>query len=76
MITKNNLFTVNKCIFTTLKSSPFLTKSFSGNDYIDKIKIKTKHGGVSIESSWLLKTFIDVFLSKNFVKKANTIALR
>jgi len=35
-------------------------KSFSGNDYIDKLKITTKHGGVSIGSSCLTKTFIGV----------------
>ena len=83
MVTKYNLFTVNKWIFTTLKSilykkltvsfallcqnSPIFaflqrfclklnlrrtkrdTKSFSqfsGNDYIDKLKIITKYGGV------------------------------
>jgi len=31
---------------------------------IDKIKIITKYGGVSIGFSWLTKTFIDVFYSK------------
>jgi len=37
---------------------------FLGNDYIDKIKIITKYGGVSIGSSWLTKTFINVFKGK------------
>jgi len=49
--------------------SKYDTKSFSGNDYIDKIKIITKNGGVSIGSSRLTKTLIDVFLSKNIVKR-------
>jgi len=40
------------------------TKSFSWNDYIDKIKIITKYGVVLFGSSWLTKTFIDVFQAK------------
>ena len=46
------------------------TKSFSGNDYIDKIKIIIKYGGVSIGSSWLTKTFIGVFFKQKLRKKA------
>ena len=45
-------------------------KFFSGNDdKLDKIDIKTEHGGVSVGSSWLSKTFIDVRLSKNVVQR-------
>jgi len=35
---------------------------------MDKIKIIRKYGGVSIGSSWLTKTFVEVRLSKNVVK--------
>jgi len=39
-------------------------KRHKGNDNKDKIKIIIKYGGVSIGSSWLTKTFIDVFKQK------------
>ena len=57
------------CLFTTLllemhKKKQKSRKVFLGNDYIDKIKIITKYGAVSIGSSWLTKTFIGVFYSK------------
>ena len=55
------------CLFTTLllemhKKNQKSRKVSLGN--IDKIKIITKYGGVSIGFSWLTKTFIDVFYSK------------
>jgi len=43
------------------KKNQMRQNSFSRNDYIDKLKLISKHGGISIGSSCLTKTFIDAF---------------